>query len=193
MTNSRGAPNVAELPSDYRLHLTLDLKEDKSAATAIQVTFVLTAAAMIGLAVLLDFPLASGWSTAVVIVATVAACVFYMVLHELTHGVALGLLSDVPATFAVRLPYLVTGSDAYFNKKSAIAVAVAPAVLWGVVLVVVLLTVPSDLFLTVYVVLTLNLAGSAGDFFQARAISKLPSAALIQDDGEQTSVFVPGP
>lgn len=128
MIHPRGVPSVTELPPDYRLHLAIDLKDDKRAATAIQVTFVLTAAAMVGFALLLDLPLASGWSTGVVIAAAVAACVFYMALHELTHAAVLGLVSDVRPTFAVRLPYLVTGSKAYLHKTSAIAVAVAPAV-----------------------------------------------------------------
>lgn len=183
--------NAAELPPGYRLHSTIDLKEDKRAATAIQMTFIVTAAALIGVAILLDLPLASDWASGVIIAVTLAACVTYSALHELTHGVLLGLLTGVRPTYAVRLPYLVTGCSAYLRKQSAIVVAVAPAVIWGVVLVVAMFTVPADALLTAYVVLTLNFAGSAGDFFQAWKISQLPRTALVRDAGKQTSVFLP--
>ena len=41
-----------------------------------------------------------------------------------------------------------------------------------------------------YVVIGLNFAGAAGDYIQVYAFLKLPSQALLQDDGKQTRYFL---
>jgi len=184
-------PGQTQLPDSYRLHSTLDLKRDKRAATTIQAGFGLTVAAMIVVALVLDLPFESDLSTALTITITVAACVAYMVVHELTHAALLWWLTKERPTVAVRLPYLITGSQALLTRGRAVVVAVAPLVLYTVLLLGLLWTLPSQFFLTVYIVLVLNVAGSAGDALQAHAFLRLPHAALIRDDGKVTSVFLP--
>lgn len=183
--------NTRELPATYRLHARIDQKEDRSLARPIALIFASAVAAMAALAVLLDLPLAGWWSRGVTIPVTVAACVTYMVAHELTHGVVLWALTRVRPTFGVRLPYLVTGSPAYLTRTSALAVALAPAVLWGGVLVLMLLVVPDPVFLTVYVVTALHAASCAGDLVYAVVLARLPGPVLVQDSGDVTAVFLP--
>ncbi len=184
-------PRVIDPPDSYRLQSTLDLKENKRAATTISVGFALAVAAMIVLALVLDLPFESAMSTGVSTAVTVAACVLYMIVHELTHAVALWWLGQSRPTVAVRLPYLTTGSQALLTRRKAVVVALAPLVLYTLVLLDLLRTLPSDFFLTVYVVLVLNVAGSAGDVVQAHAILRLPHAALVRDDGSETTVYLP--
>lgn len=69
--------------------------------------------------------------------------------------------------------------------------ALAPAVVWGAVLLVLLVVVSAPWALTVFVVTVLNFAGSSGDYVQAFAVSGLPSGALVRDDGRTTTVFLP--
>ena len=180
-----------EVPAGYRLHSTLDLKENPRAAVTIQVGFAAAVAALIAVALLLDLPLDGSWHPAVVAALTVAACLVYMVAHEAIHGVFLWWLTKVRPTFAVRLPYLVTGSPALISRRHAIVVALAPVVLWGLVLLSLVRDLPSELFLTVYVVLVINVASSAGDALQAYAFARLPADALVRDDGRVTQVFLP--
>ena len=180
-----------EVPVGYRLHSTLDLKEDPRAAVTIQVGFAAAVAGLVAAALLLDLPLDGSWHPAVVAAVTVAACVVYMVVHEATHGAVLWWLTKVRPTFAVRLPYLVTGSPALISRRQAVVVALTPVVLWGLVLLDLLRDLPAELFLTVYVVLVLNVAGSAGDALQAHAFARLPADALVRDDGRVTEVFLP--
>jgi Putative zincin peptidase len=189
--NTTAAPTAP--PPGYRLHSSVDLKRDRKVATAIQVVAVLIAAAMVGLALLLDLPFASNWSTGLTIAVTVAACLVYMAVHELTHGAILWLLTGVRPTIALRFPYLTTGSQGHLGRRSFVVVALAPAVLWGASLLVTLLVVPPQLLLATYVVTALNLAGSSGDYFQAYAVARLPRTALIRDDGKATTVFLPEP
>ena len=175
----------------HRLHSTLDLKEDRSAATTIQVAFVGTVVAMVVAALALDLPLDSSLSGGVTAVVTVVACIAYMALHELTHALLLWVLTRERPSVAVRLPYIVTGSRTLLTRRTAVVVALAPVVLFTVVLLGLLASLPESLFLPAYVVLGLNLASSAGDVLQARAFLQLPAAALIRDDGATTSVYLP--
>ncbi|MGJ7441738.1 DUF3267 domain-containing protein [Aquipuribacter sp. MA13-6] len=187
------APHVtvrpAVPPSGYRLHRSLDLRRGR-AAVATQAVFLLVVGVMVGVAAVADLSFATGWGTAMTWVVTLVACGVYMVLHELTHGAALRLLSDSGPSFAVRFPYLSTGSDAYLSRSTYIRVALAPAVVWGLVLLVAILLAPADWFLTLYVLTVLNLAGSAGDVVLVRAVLGVPQDALVRDDGRRTTVWV---
>ncbi|WP_380166288.1 DUF3267 domain-containing protein [Jannaschia sp. R86511] len=188
------APSVAVRPSPpppgLLAHRTTDLKHGRS-AVAVQVVFAVVAAAAVGLALTSDLPLAGGWGAVTTWLVTLALCGVYMVLHELTHGAALRLLSDSGASFSVRFPYLSTGSDACLTKARFVAVALAPMVVCGAVLLVALLTVPAAWFLTLYVLTALNLAGSAGDLVQVATVARIPAGALVRDDGSETTVYLP--
>lgn len=191
MNIQNNVQNMPRLPAGYQLHGIMDLKKDKKIYTSIQITCIIIVICMIGLAKWFNFPTKSSWSTGIIILSTVLMSIVYMAIHELTHGVFMKLLSSVKPVYFARFPFLCTGSTAYFNKKSFITVALAPVVLWGVLLITMLLLLPSDFFISVYIVIGLNFAGAAGDYFQVFAISKLPSTALIQDNGKETSVFLP--
>lgn len=181
--------NTNVLPPEYDSRMAVDLK-DRKVAAAIQLVFVVVAVVMVGGALLLDFPMSSGnpWVT---ISVAVVSCVVYMAVHELTHAVLLWAFSRVRPTVALRIPYLAVGGRGYLNRRSFVIVALAPVVLWGIVLVTLLFALPSQFFLPVYVVTVLNFAGSSGDYFQAYAVARLPGNALIQDDGKTTTVYLP--
>lgn len=183
--------NTNILPQGYDARTTVDLKTDRKVAASIQVGFVAIAAVMVGLALILGFPLSSGFSPWVTVIVTIVACLFYMVVHELTHAGFLWLLSRMRPAVMLRIPYLAVGGRGYLNTRSFLAVALAPVVIWGLVLMTLLVTLPPQFFFSVYVVTILNFAGSSGDYFQAYAIAKLPPTALIQDDGKVTTVYLP--
>jgi hypothetical protein len=155
------------------------------------VSALLIAGLAVGLVFWLDLPVGGNWSTWLLVAVTVVLCVVYMGVHELTHGVVIRALSGTTPTYRLRLPFLTTGSDAYLTRNHAIVIALAPAIIWGFVLIGLLTVVPEDAFLSLYVVTALNFAGSTGDYFQAWSFAGLPRRALIQDDGEQTRLFLP--
>ena len=182
--------NSAQLPPNYQFDMKMDLKKDKKINIAIQGLFLLIAAVMIGLAMWLNFPTKNNWGTGLTVLVTVAMCAVYMITHELIHGIFLKLLSGVKPKYFVRFPFLCTGSEAYFNKTSFTIVALAPVVIWGILLPAMLALLPADYFLSIYIVTALNFAGAAGDYFQVFAISKLSPTALMQDNGKETKVFL---
>lgn len=191
MGAERSLQDTTELPVTYRTYLTVDLKKDKKLAFAVQGIFVLLGLVAGGAALLLDLPLGTGWPPVVTISVTLAACLVYMAIHEATHGVTLRLLTKVRPSYTLRFPFLTTGNHAYLTRRSAVIVALAPAVLWGIVLLAALLALPNDYQLTAYIVLALNFAGSAGDVVEVYVVSRQHPAALVQDDGNKIHVFLP--
>ncbi len=121
---------------------------------------------------------------------TIGLVIIYMMLHELTHGVFMQILSKKKPNYAFRFPYLTTGSLSYFNKTSFLIIALAPVIILGIILLILIFLVSNTVFLSLYVVLGLNFAGSAGDYAQVYYLSKLPNDVLFQDDGYETKVFV---
>ncbi|RAX47765.1 DUF3267 domain-containing protein [Arthrobacter sp. AQ5-05] len=180
----------AVLPDAYREYRTVDLK-DKKFTVAVQIIFGVVVLVAVGVALLLGLPLRSSWSPILTIPVTLAACLIYMAAHEATHGVVLQALTKVKPSYALRFPFLTTGSRAYLTRRSAVIIAIAPAVIWGLVLLAALLTLPQDFLLTTYILLALNFAGSAGDLVEVYVVSRQPSDALVQDDGNKVLVFVP--
>lgn len=96
--------NTNVLPPGYDVRTTVDLKTDRKIAAGIQAVFVAIAVVLVGLARILGLPLSSGFSTWVTTVMTVAACLFYMVVHELTHAGLLRLFSGTRPAIALRIP-----------------------------------------------------------------------------------------
>lgn len=121
---------------------------------------------------------------------TIGLVIIYMALHELTHGVFMQILSKKKPNYSFRFPYLTTGSQSFYNKMSFFIIALAPVIIWGIILMIVIAFIPETLFLSFYVVLGLNFAGSAGDYVQVYYLSKLPKNVLLQDDGNETKVFI---
>lgn len=184
--------DTVELPPHYRPHRTVNLKKDGKFPAAVQGIFVMVALLAVSAALLLGLPLGSGWSPLVTVPVTLLACLAYMAAHEATHGVVLQLLTRVRPTYAVRFPFLTTGNRAYLTRRTAVVVALAPCIVWGGVLLAALLTVPADYRITMYVLLALNFAGSAGDYVEVYVVSRQQPDALVQDDGDNINVFVPG-
>jgi hypothetical protein len=191
MVDRRMPRNGAELPDTYRSQRTYDLKKDRRLAFAVQAIFGLVALFALGSALLWSLPIQSSLTPVLAIIVTLVACLTYMALHEGTHGVVLYALTRVKPTYTLRFPFLTTGNHAFLTRRSAVIVALAPAVVWGVVLLLAWAVLPEDYRLTAYVLLALNLAGSAGDFVEVYLVSKQPRDALVQDDGHKLHIFVP--
>ena len=62
-------------------------------------------------------------------------------------------------------------------------------VLWGAVLFVLMLTVPTSWFWVVYIVQISNLSGAAGDFFVTLRFSRFPKDILVRDSGVSMCVY----
>ncbi len=113
----------------------------------------------------------------------------YMVLHEAVHGIAMKICGTKKIKYGFTGLYAFAGSDDYYSKKPYIFIALAPVVLWGIVLTVINLFVPQDWFWVIYFIQIGNLSGAAGDIFVTFKFSRLPKDILVKDYGVGMHVF----
>lgn len=182
--------NTAVLPPTYQRHLTVDFKKDRKSAVSIQGIFLGVVVAAAAIALLFELPL-PGWSPWVTVPLTLLSCLLYMAAHEMTHGTTLRMLTGTKPAYAVRFPFLTTSSPFYLTRHSLIVTALSPCIVWGAVFLAALFIVPEELILTLSILLTLNFAGSAGDFVEAKLAFVQPRDALFQDEGNRFHVFIP--
>ena len=113
----------------------------------------------------------------------------YLILHELVHGIAMKLCGTKKVKYGFTGMYAFAGSKDYYDKKAYIFIALAPVVLWGIVLAVINPFVPVEWFWIVYLIQIMNVSGAAGDLFVTVTFSRLPQDILVQDYGVSMTVF----
>lgn len=186
---------VRTLPEGYQEIYSVDLKKDKKAA-------VIVNAAAIVIAVLLCVPMhfyipittlydmQSGLGAYIMrFVALFLLMIAYMVLHELVHGVAMKMCGTKKVKYGINGLYAFAGSEDYYGKKAYIFIALAPVVLWGIVLAVINAFVPEAWFWVVYLLQVINLSGAAGDLFVTVKFSRFPKDILVRDYGVGMTVY----
>ena len=115
--------------------------------------------------------------------------IVYMVLHELVHGAAMKLCGTKRVKYGYTGLYAFAGSEDYYDKAAYIFIALAPVVLWGIVLLLVQFFVPIAWFWVVYIVQITNLSGAAGDYYVTARFSRLPKDILVRDSGVSMCVY----
>lgn len=183
------------LPENYREVYAVDLEKNKKSALYVNLLAVLITALM---AVGMNFiiPLSSlfenhiGASGLIVrIVTLISLLLVYIVLHELTHGVAMKICGCRKITYGFSGMYAYACASEFFPKTPYLFVALAPVFLWGVVLSVVCLLVPVSWFWIVYIIQIANIAGAAGDYYVAFHFLFLPDDILVYDTGTAMTVY----
>ena len=178
--------NYRELPKGYRYAGTMDFTRNKKQVVALlKVGVALTAIpAVLGVAVSFLRPhvmvFARDWRMWLWMALMLIA---YIPLHELTHGAVMFALSGVKPTYGFKLPYAWAGSTVWFDRRSHVITALAPVVVWGVILQVLIFALPEKWFWPLWIIQISNLSGSAGDIYCAWALLKMDGDLLIQDTG----------
>lgn len=186
---------VEALPEGYREFYSVDLQKNKKVSLFVNLLAVIIA---VLLAVPMHFfvPIFSLFSMDNGIVAyfirfvsLMVLIVAYMVLHELTHGVAMKICGTKKIKYGFTGLYAFAGSNDYYGKKSYIFIALAPVVLWGVVIAIINPFVSTEWFWVVYMLQIINLSGAAGDLYVTVKFSGFPKDILIRDYGVGMTVF----
>ena len=187
------------LPEGYREYCSVNLQKDKKTAFLVNGLALMIAIAM---AYLMSFfvPFSSiylsGGEVGDVLralkikgLALIALNVLYMVLHELVHGAAMKICGTAKIRYGFTGLYAFAGSDDYYSKKAYIFIALAPVILWGIVLAAVNALVPYDWFWVVFVIQIINISGAAGDFYVCKKFSRFPVDILVKDVGVSMTVY----
>jgi len=183
------------LPEGYAPILHVDLQRDKKKALlvngiALLIGVVLTLAGHWVVPIGTMFSMKAGMAAYFLrFIVLFCGVVVYMILHELVHGVFMKRFSGEKVKYGFTGMYAYAGSDACFDKKSYIIIALAPVVIWGVVLAVLSVVVSEPWFWVVYFIQISNLSGAAGDYYVTWKFRSLPSDILVQDSGVSMTVY----
>ncbi|MBQ5712556.1 MAG: DUF3267 domain-containing protein [Oscillospiraceae bacterium] len=183
------------LPEGYRQILSIDLQKDKKLALLVNGLAAVISVVMVAIA-LCVVP----WSTlyegdgglfgfSLKMLAIALGSVAYMVLHEAVHGIVMRRVCEAKVRFGFTGLYAFAGSDGYYCRTHYIIIALAPIVVWGIVLGVLNVLVPRDWFYVVYLIQVMNISGAAGDLYVSWKMSRLPADILVRDTGVAMTVF----
>jgi len=184
--------NQRLLPENYTKIFEIDLAKNKKQMILVNVLAVALAVPMFiaGNAMVPFFELYTGAAGgSVKLLVLVLGYVAYIVLHELVHGIFMKHYSGIKPKYGFSLMYAYAGSEAYFNKKSYIIIALAPVVIWGTVLGVLCAFVPEGWFWIPYFIQIGNISGAAGDAYVTYKMLTLPKGILVNDTGVAMTVY----
>ena len=119
----------------------------------------------------------------------IAACVIYMILHEVIHLLFMMIFSGRKLRISFFFPAVSVSCEGFFSRKQFIAIAAAPVLILGIILFLLLLLFPDRYTFLFSILLTLNTAVSGGDFLQIFQALKYPKNALFHDCGDETEVY----
>lgn len=188
-------PSYTELPVGYGEILAVDLQKNKKLAILINVAAVLISAVMAVAAVFFVpistlFDVSEGLGVYLLRMGVLmVGLVAYIVLHELVHGVTMRLCGTKKIKYGFTGLYAFAGSTDYYSKKAYILIALAPVVVWGVVLGALCAFLPQSWFWVVYVIQISNISGAAGDFYVTLRFMRLPDDILVKDYGVGMTVY----
>ena len=189
---------VQTLPADCRQIYAVDLQKNKKLALGINALALAVSLLMIvGMAFVVPistlFAVQDGPSGMLLRLAVLCVgIVVYVILHEWVHGQSMKFFGARKVTFGFTGLYAYAGSkEDYFTKGAYLVIALAPLVVWGLVLLVVNLQVGREWFWVVYLIQIMNISGAMGDVFVAVKFAWMPRNILINDDGVSMRVYLP--
>lgn len=187
--------SVETLPDGYREFYSIDLQKNKKMSLIVNLS-ALSIAVLLVVPMLFLVPISSlydmdkGLSNYIIrCVALIILIIAYMILHELTHGIAMKICGTKKVKYGLTGLYAFAGSNDFYNKKAYIFIALAPIVLWGFVIAIINPFVPLEWFWVVYLLQIINLSGAAGDLFVTIKFSRFPKDILVRDYGVRMIVF----
>ncbi len=185
--------SYTQLPDGYGEIFRVNLQKDKRLAIIINAVAVAIALVMV-LPTLFFIPFQlmiseEIWLTVVRFVVLAVGIVSYIVLHEAVHVLAMKLCGTKKVKFGFTGLYAYAGSDDYYTKGSYLFIALAPVVLWGIVLLLANLFVPLSWFWVVFLVQVVNLSGAAGDYFVTLRFLRFPKDILVCDHGVGMQIY----
>lgn len=195
--NNKMKMSYPELPSGYDLYKILDMANDRHEFMRVNICSLLLVVFMVAVGIYF-VPISSVfkvevWKQLFCILAMLAGLVVYVYMHEWAHGVCIKLFTGENAEFGFvkKSGMAYAKSSFFFSRKAYIIIALAPVVLWGIILALMLREIPEQYFWYLYAIQIFNMAGAAGDFYVVWLVSRMPKKILIFDEGVSMKFFAP--
>ena len=183
------------LPEGYRAIFSVDLQKDKKKALWVNLAAALLALSLgVPMHFLIPihelFDLSGGYLPYLLrFIVLLAGLVGYIILHELVHGITMKCFGTKKVKYGFTGLYAFAGSEDLYGKGSYLVIALAPVVVWGIVLAALCPIVPRSWFWVVYFIQLNNIAGAAGDFYVTLKFLRLPRDILVRDSGVSMVVY----
>ncbi len=188
--------SYSDLPNGYKESIKINLQKDKKSMLTVNAVAILIAIIMI-VPMLFYIPLAFTFDyknqliiSLIKLGVLIVSIVAYVILHELTHGLAMRICGTKKIQFGIKGLYAYAKSQDFYYKRSYIFIALCPLIFWGIILAVVNIFIPKSWFWVIYLISVFNLSSSSGDLFVSLRFLPLSSQALIQDDGVKMTVYL---
>lgn len=117
--------------------------------------------------------------------------VFHSLLLERLKGLIMKKLGGTDPMFAFSAGGVYAGSPVYFSKRDYRFIALLPMILVAVLFLLITMILPLDWFWVGYAAQGINLAGGAGNYYQAFQAGRRTSEVLIQDMGPSLVFYEP--
>lgn len=198
MRGSGSGPAYPSLPEGYDLCETLDIAGDSKVFKRIALCSLLAVAGMIVLGAFIEPKAPSVFSGGFAkgffaVVLTIVGIAVYVFAHEWVHGIFIRFFTGEPAEYGfirdVGVAY--AKSRWFFARCAYIVIALAPVIVWGIILAVLMDDVPAEYFRCLYVIQIINFSGSVGDFYTVWRVTRMPKGVLIYDEGASMKFFAP--
>ena len=187
--------SLQELPQDYKEIFSVNLQKDKKTAVFVNILAIIIAVVMavpmhfyISIGNLFD--MSNGFVSYIIrFVVLLVSIIAYMILHELAHGITMKIFGAKKVKYGFTGLYAYAGSTDYYGKIPYIIIALAPVIVWGVVIAVINIFVSKEWFWVVYFLQIINISGAAGDIYVTARFSKMPKDILVLDNGVGMTVY----
>ena len=131
--------NYAKLPKGYKKIGIIDLDSKKSPEKRSVSMIAMALAVIVALLGYLRQPFGDAASSLLgktwVLIALMGVLFVYILLHEVMHGIFIRALSKTKPVYGMKSIYLYAGSSAYLDRRSHAVIALAPALIFGVIFV----------------------------------------------------------
>lgn len=190
--------SVTALPQGYIQYDRINLQQDKKSALKVNAAafvafialLVLGHFAFVPVTALFDIDSIGFLQYIIHIAALILGYIAYIVLHELTHAAAMKLYRAEKIRFGFTGVYAYAGSEVdYFAKIPYRVIALAPLVVWTILLTIPMLFFRDGWFWVFYFIQCGNIAGSVGDIYVTARLWSAPEDILVRDTGVEMFVF----
>lgn len=187
---------VTNLPEGYKEIKNVDLQKDRKTALVVNGIAIAIGVVMVLLGLLIEpigslFDMSGGFAAYIIrFAALFIGLIVYILLHEAVHGIFMKKFSGQKVKYGFTGLYAYAGSDAYFDRRHYIIIALAPIVIWGIALALLnIFFSTGGWFWVIYIIQIQNISGAAGDIYVSAMFSRLPDDILIKDTGVSMTVY----
>lgn len=183
------------LPDGYKEIFKVDLMKNKAQAIFVNVAALIISVLMIVpmhfyIPITSFFDMTKGFGVYCLrLILLLVLTLVYIMLHEAVHGIAMKCFGTKKVKYGYKVLYAYAGSDDYYGKIPYIIIALAPVIVWGLVILIINCLVPYEWFWLIYFIQIVNVSGAVGDLYVTFKFLGFPKDILVLDTGVSMTVY----